>query len=201
MFVPQLLKQAENPALQAKLIAYINEKKKEAIAQFAEEEELDDEEKQNYDAVLVISTTSNEVIVRIMIQDKTSREFVGNNGIYRYKDIIDIESDSNDEPNLKDVKGLPELIVGIIDIFAATIAEAWTKTDDKSKYRLDEDEKEQLIKAWELYLKNSEEVKISPSTMLLLTTGIIYAPRIILAMNERKEQRMKQQQAAQEQQQ
>ena len=55
--------------------------------------------------------------------------------------------------------------------------------------------------AWELYLKNSEEVKISPSTMLLLTTGIIYAPRIILAMNERKEQRMKQQQAAQEQQQ
>lgn len=88
MFVPQLLKQAENPALQAKLIAYINEKKKEAIAQFAEEEELDDEEKQNYDAVLVISTTSNEIIVRIMIQDKTSREFVGNNGIYRYKDII-----------------------------------------------------------------------------------------------------------------
>lgn len=89
MFVPQLLKQAENPALQAKLIAYINEKKKEAIAQFAEEEELDDEEKQNYDAVLVISTTSNEVIVRIMIQDKTSRDFVGNNGIYRYKDIIE----------------------------------------------------------------------------------------------------------------
>lgn len=89
MFVPQLLKQAENPALQAKLIAYINEKKKEAIAQFAEEEEIDDEEKQNYDAVLVISTTSNEVIVRIMIQDKTSREFVGNNGIYRYKDIIE----------------------------------------------------------------------------------------------------------------
>ena len=89
MFVPQLLKQAENPALQAKLIAYINEKKKEAIAQFAEEEELDDEEKQSYDAVLVISTTSNEIIVRIMIQDKTSREFVGNNGIYRYKDIIE----------------------------------------------------------------------------------------------------------------
>lgn len=89
MFVPQLLKQAENPALQAKLIAYINDKKKEAIAQFAEEEEIDDEEKQNYDAVLVISTTSNEIIVRIMIQDKTSRDFVGNNGIYRYKDIIE----------------------------------------------------------------------------------------------------------------
>ena len=72
--------------------------------------------------------------------------------------------------------------------------------DEEWRNYLDEDEKEQLIKAWELYLKNSEEVKISPSTMLLLTTGIIYAPRIILAMNERKEQRMKQQQAAQEQQ-
>lgn len=119
---------------------------------------------------------------------------------YMEAETIDGEEAENDEPNLKDVKGLPELIVGIIDIFAASIAEAYTKTEDKSKYRLDEDEKEQLVKAWELYLKNSEEVKINPSTMLLLTTGIIYAPRIILAMNERKEQRMKQQQAAQEQQ-
>lgn len=120
---------------------------------------------------------------------------------YMEAETIDGEEAEDEEPNLKDVKGLPELIVGIIDIFAASVAEAWTKTEDKSKYRLDEDEKEQLVKAWELYLKNSEEVKINPSTMLLLTTGIIYAPRIILAINERKEQRMKQQQAAQEQQQ
>ena len=101
------------------------------------------------------------------------------------------EVEDNEEPNLKDVKGLPELIVGIIDIFAASLAEAWTKTDDKEKYKLDEDEKQQLIKAWEIYLKNSEDIKISPSTMLLITTGIIYAPRIIMAMNERKEQRQK----------
>lgn len=107
------------------------------------------------------------------------------------EDLGDEEAGDNEEPNLKDVKGLPELIVGIIDIFAASLAEAWTKTDDKEKYKLDEDEKQQLIKAWEIYLKNSEDIKISPSTMLLITTGIIYAPRFIMAMNERKEQRQK----------
>lgn len=108
-----------------------------------------------------------------------------------YIEAEDEEVEDNEEPNLKDVKGLPELIVGIIDIFAASLAEAWTKTDDKEKYKLDEDEKQQLIKAWEIYLKNSEDIKISPSTMLLITTGIIYAPRFIMAMNERKEQRQK----------
>ena len=95
----------------------------------------------------------------------------------------------DEEPNIKDLSGLPELIVGIIDIFAATIAEAWTKTDDKSKYRLQEDEKEELTKAWQLYLKNSPDVKISPSTMLLLTTVIIYAPKTIMAIGERKERK------------
>ena len=102
-------------------------------------------------------------------------------------EFADIEED--EEPNIKDLSGLPELIVGIIDIFAATIAEAWTKTDDKSKYRLQEDEKEELTKAWKLYLKNSPDVKISPSTMLLLTTVIIYAPKTIMAISERKERK------------
>ena len=102
-------------------------------------------------------------------------------------EFADIEED--EEPNIKDLSGLPELIVGIIDIFAATIAEAWTKTDDKSKYRLQEDEKEELTKAWKLYLKNSPDVKISPSTMLLLTTVIIYAPKTIMAIGERKERK------------
>lgn len=102
-------------------------------------------------------------------------------------EFADIEED--EEPNIKDLSGLPELIVGIIDIFAATVAEAWTQTDDKSKYRLQEDEKEELVKAWKLYLKNSPDVKISPSTMLLLTTVIIYAPKTIMAISERKERK------------
>lgn len=103
-------------------------------------------------------------------------------------EFADIEQD-NEEPNIKDLSGLPELIVGIIDIFAATIAEAWTQTNDKAKYRLQEDEKEELVKAWKLYLKNSPDVKISPSTMLLLTTVIIYAPKTIMAIGERKERK------------
>lgn len=102
-------------------------------------------------------------------------------------EFADIEED--EEPNIKDLSGLPDLIVGIIDIFAATIAEAWTQTDDKAKYRLQEDEKEELTKAWKLYLKNSPDVKISPSTMLLLTTVIIYAPKTIMAIGERKERK------------
>lgn len=108
-----------------------------------------------------------------------------------------VEDYTDDEtPNIKDLSGLPELIVGIIDIFAATVAEAWTKTEDKSKYRLQDDEKEELIKAWKLYLKNSPDVKISPSTMLLLTTGIIYTPKIIMAIGERKERKEREWQAA-----
>lgn len=104
------------------------------------------------------------------------------------EEFADIEQE-DEEPNIKDLSGLPELIVGIIDIFAATIAEAWTQTDDKTKYRLQEDEKEELVKAWKLYLKNSPDVKISPSTMLLLTTVIIYAPKTIMAISERKERK------------
>lgn len=95
--------------------------------------------------------------------------------------------DADDEqPNIKDVSGLPELIVGIIDIFGATIAEVWTKTEDKSKYRLEPDEKTELVNAWKMYLKNSPQVQVSPSTMLLMTTAIIYAPKAIMAINERK---------------
>lgn len=104
-------------------------------------------------------------------------------------------TDDDDAPNIKDLSGLPDLIVGIIDIFAATVAEAWTKTEDKSKYRLQEDEKEELTKAWKLYLKNSPDVKISPSTMLLLTTGIIYTPKIIMAIGERKDRKEREWQA------
>ena len=107
---------------------------------------------------------------------------------------VDVTDD--DAPNIKDLSGLPDLIVGIIDIFAATVAEAWTKTEDKSKYRLQEDEKEELVKAWKMYLKNSPDVKISPSTMLLLTTGIIYIPKIIMAIGERNDRKEREWQQA-----
>lgn len=99
------------------------------------------------------------------------------------------DTKASEKANINDVKGLPELIVGIIDLFGATLAEVWTKTEDKSKYRLDEQEKEQLIKAWEMYLKTTEDFKVSPSTMLLLTTSIIYAPKVIMAISERKERK------------
>lgn len=104
-----------------------------------------------------------------------------------------VESVEPESPNIKNLSGLPDLIVGVIDIFAATIAEAWTKTDDKSKYRLTGSEKDELIRAWKMYLETSENVKISPSTMLLLTTGIIYAPKAITAMREHKFNKLQEQ--------
>lgn len=124
-------------------------------------------------------------------------EIVEDDATINEHETENVEDYTDDEtPNIKDLSGLPELIVGIIDIFAATVAEAWTKTEDKSKYRLQEDEKEELVKAWKLYLKNSPDVKISPSTMLLLTTGIIYTPKIIMAIGERKERKEREWQAA-----
>ena len=92
MFVPQLLKQADNPELKAKIIKLINEKKTKTLEDFiSNEEALEDcqeAEKENFDCVLVISTTKNELLVRVMIQDKTTGEMLGNCGIYRYEDII-----------------------------------------------------------------------------------------------------------------
>lgn len=86
MVVPQLLKQADNPALKAKIIKLINDKKQYTLDNFIDSEDLEDDE--NLDCVLIVSTTNNELIFRVMIQDKMTGEMVGNCGIYRYEDII-----------------------------------------------------------------------------------------------------------------
>lgn len=93
MFVPQLLKQAENPELKAKIVKLINDKKNKTLEDFiANEESLEEcqeEAREELDCVLVINTTQNELIIRVMIQDRRTGEMVGNCGIYRYEDIIE----------------------------------------------------------------------------------------------------------------
>lgn len=92
MFIPQLLKQAENPELKAKIIKLINDKKEKTLEDFiANEESLEEcqEAREELDCVLVISTTRNELLIRVMIQDRRTGEMVGNCGIYRYEDIIE----------------------------------------------------------------------------------------------------------------
>lgn len=93
MFIPQLLKQAENPELKAKIVKLINDKKNKTLEDFlANEEDLEDCDeyaREYFDCVLVISTTQNELIIRVMIQDRRTGEMVGNCGIYRYEDIIE----------------------------------------------------------------------------------------------------------------
>lgn len=100
------------------------------------------------------------------------------------------ETKTNSEINLADMQGLPNLIVSLMNFLAVRLAVAYTKTDNKDKYALDDEESQRLIEAWEVYLKNTE-YKASPSSMLLMTTAIIFTPKIIMAVNERKEIKQK----------
>lgn len=96
------------------------------------------------------------------------------------------ETKTNSEINLADMQGLPGLIVSLMNFLSVRLAVAYTKTEDKDKYALDDEESQRLIEAWEVYLKNTE-YKASPSSMLLMTTAIIFTPKIIMAVNEKKE--------------
>lgn len=100
------------------------------------------------------------------------------------------ETKTNSEINLADMQGLPNLIVSLMNFLAVRLAVTYTKTDNKDKYALDDEESQRLIEAWEVYLKNTE-YKASPSSMLLMTTAIIFTPKIIMAVNERKEIKQK----------
>ena len=96
------------------------------------------------------------------------------------------ETKTSSEINLADMQGLPDLIVSLMNFLSVRLAVAYTKTDNKEKYALDDDESQRLIKVWEVYFKNIE-YKASPSSVLLMTTAIIFTPKIIMAVNERKE--------------
>lgn len=101
------------------------------------------------------------------------------------EDVEEMEAEEEDG-FIRDLDGLPELIVGVLDVLLPNIAAAWTHSD-KYDYKLDEDEKRQLTKAWQIYLKNKPEVKMKPETILLITTLSIYAPKLITAVDKRKE--------------
>lgn len=96
------------------------------------------------------------------------------------------EEEEESSLSLKDFDEFPEFIVQLIDVLASSLAEVWTKTDDRSKYELTDKEQQQLTTAWKMYLKTTKRFDMSPSGLLLMTTAIIYSPKIIMAMNERK---------------
>ncbi len=100
--------------------------------------------------------------------------------------VEEVEAESEEEGFMQDLDGLPELIVGILDVLLPNIAAAWTHSA-KYEYKLDEDEKRQLTNAWKIYLKNKPEVKMKPETILLITTLSIYGPKFITAVDKRKE--------------
>ena len=104
-------------------------------------------------------------------------------------EVTDIdEVDEEEEENIiTDLSSLPELIVDVINVFASTVAAAYSGTENKDKYRLEDEEKRSLEKAWKIYLKNTPDIKMKPSTMLVVTTAIIYLPKAVMAFQERKE--------------
>lgn len=103
-------------------------------------------------------------------------------------ELTDIDEVDEEEENIiTDLSSLPELIVDVINVFASTVAAAYSGTANKDKYRLEEEEKKSLEKAWKIYLKNTPDFKMKPSTMLVVTTAIIYLPKAIMAFQERKE--------------
>ena len=101
------------------------------------------------------------------------------------EEIEEVEEEES-SLSLKDFDEAPEFIVQLIDGLASSLAEVWTKTDDKSKYELTNKEQQQLTTAWKMYLKTTKKIDMSPSSLLLITTAMIYSPKIIMAMNERK---------------
>ena len=101
------------------------------------------------------------------------------------EEIEEVEEEES-SLSLKDFDEFPEFIVQLIDVLASSLAEVWTKTDDISKYELTNKEQQQLTTAWKMYLKTTKRFDMSPSGLLLMTTAIIYSPKIIMAMNERK---------------
>lgn len=104
-------------------------------------------------------------------------------------EVTDIDDDEEleEENIITDLSSLPELIVDVINVFASTVAAAYSGTANKDKYRLEDEEKRSLEKAWKIYLKNTPDFKMKPSTMLVVTTAIIYLPKAVMAFQERKE--------------
>lgn len=91
MFVPQLLKQADNPELKAKIVQLINDKKEQTLEEYIRDKygEYQEDIREDLDCVLVAATTKNDIIIRVMVQDKTTGGMFGNCGIYRYEDILE----------------------------------------------------------------------------------------------------------------
>lgn len=99
---------------------------------------------------------------------------------------IQEEPEEPEENIITDIPNLADLIVGLIDIGFNAIATSYTKNEDKTKYRLEDEEQTQLIKAWKLYLKNTPDFKMSPSSVLILSLGIVYAPKVITIFQDKK---------------
>lgn len=110
------------------------------------------------------------------------------------RDYSEIEEESNSsmtelEPdnnplNLRS-KELATLLVSLVDVGGAVALGFLSKTKERVKYRLDDDEIRTLENAMKTYL-DSTNVKMSPKTLLISSLAVIYGPRAIDAVAERR---------------
>ena len=101
---------------------------------------------------------------------------------------VNVDND-NHEPTTNIISNIPnlaELIVGMLDMGFCAFAAAYSKNKDKEQYKLEFDEENKLIDAWKTYINNTPDFKMSPSTILLATTALIYVPKSIMVFNDKK---------------
>ncbi len=101
----------------------------------------------------------------------------------------ELDEKTENKPTENIINNLPNIasiIVGWVDMGFASIASAISKTDNRAKYKLEKEDKDELIKAWKVYLQNTPDIKMSPSTLLIITMGIIYIPKAIVVWNDKK---------------
>ncbi|MGM9819556.1 MAG: hypothetical protein ACI3Z9_01970 [Candidatus Onthomorpha sp.] len=82
MIAPQLLKSASDPKVKEKLLKLLNDKKAEYLSEA--------EENAPYtDVRLMLSSTQNDIIIKIVLYDFESKSVTGVLSYYRYEQLLE----------------------------------------------------------------------------------------------------------------
>ena len=82
MIAPQLLKSASDPKVKEKLLKLLNDKKAEYLSEA--------EENAPYtDIRLMLSSTQNDIIIKIVLYDFESKSVTGVLSYYRYEQLLE----------------------------------------------------------------------------------------------------------------
>ena len=97
----------------------------------------------------------------------------------------ELDTETADNPIQLKSSELATLLVSLVDVGGAVALGFLAKTKDRTKYRLDEDETRTLENAMKTYL-DTTNVKMSPKMLLVSSIAVIYGPRALEAVAERR---------------